>query len=29
MFDFDYITIVEIKEHNPNRSEIPNDPYRI
>ena len=29
MFNFDYITKKEIKEHNPNRPEIPDYPYRI
>ena len=29
MFYFDYITKKEIKEHNPNRPEIPDYPYRI
>ena len=29
MFDFDYITKEDIKEHNPNWAEIPDHPYRI
>ena len=29
MFNFDYITKEDIKEHNPNWPEIPNHPYRI
>ena len=29
MFNFDYITKEDIKEHNTNRSEIPDHPYRI
>ena len=29
MFNFDYITKKEIKEHSPNRPEIPDYPYRI
>ena len=29
MFNFGYITKKEIKEHNPNRPEIPDYPYRI
>ena len=29
MFNFDYITKEDIKEHNPNWSEIPDHPYRI
>ena len=29
MFNFDYITKEEIKEHNPNRPEIPDYPYRM
>ena len=29
MFNFDYITKKDIKEHNPNWSEIPDHPYRI
>ena len=29
MFNFYYITKEEIKEHNPNWSEIPHHPYRI
>ena len=29
MFNFDYITKEDIKEHNPNSSEIPDHPYRI
>ena len=29
MFNFDYITKKDIKEHNPNWSEIPDQPYRI
>ena len=29
MLNFDYITQEDIKEHNPNWPEIPDDPYRI
>ena len=29
MFNFDYITKEEIKEHSPNCPEIPDHPYRI
>ena len=29
MFNFDYITKGDIKEHNPNLPEIPEHPYRI
>ena len=29
MFNFDYITKEDIKEHNPNWPEIPDYPYRI
>ena len=29
MFNFDYITEEDIKEHNPNQPEIPGHPYRI
>ena len=29
MFNFDYITKKDIKEHNPSWSEIPDQPYRI
>ena len=29
MFNFDYITKGDIKEHNPNWSEIPDHPHRI
>ena len=29
MFNFDYITKGDIKEHNPNWPEIPDHPYRI
>ena len=29
MFNFDYITKLGIKEHNPNWPEIPDNPYRI
>ena len=29
MFNFHYITKEDIKEHNPNWSEIPDHPYRI
>ena len=29
MFNFDYITKEDIKEHNPNWPEIPDHPYRI
>ena len=29
MFNFDYITKEDIKEHNPNWPEILDDPYRI
>ena len=29
MFNFDYITKEDIKEHNPNRPEIPDYPYII
>ena len=29
MFNFDYITEEDIKEHDPNWPEIPNHPYRI
>ena len=29
MFNFDYIMKEDIKEHNPNQSEIPDHPYRI
>ena len=29
MFNFDYITKEDIKEHNPNCPEIPDHPYRI
>ena len=29
MFNFDYITKEDIKEHNPDWSEIPDHPYRI
>ena len=29
MFDFDYITKEDIKNHNSNWSEIPDHPYRI
>ena len=29
MFNFDYITKEDVKEHNPNWSEIPDHPYRI
>ena len=28
MFNFDYITKEDIKEHNPNSPEIPDHPYR-
>ena len=29
MFNFDYITKEDIKEHNPNLPEIPDHPYRV
>ena len=29
MFNFDYITKEDIKEHNPNKPKIPDHPYRI
>ena len=29
MFNFDYFTKEDIKEHNPNQPEIPDHPYRI
>ena len=29
MFNFDYITKEDIKEHNPNLPEIPDRPYRV
>ena len=29
MFNFDYITKEDIKEHNPNWPEIPDNPYKI
>ena len=29
MFNLDYITKEDIKEHNPNWPEIPDNPYRI
>ena len=29
MFNFDYITKEDLKEHNPNWAEIPDHPYRI
>ena len=29
MFNFDYITKEDMKEHNPNWQEIPDNPYRI
>ena len=29
MFNFDYITIQNVKQHNPNWPEVPEDPYRI
>ena len=29
MFNFDYITVEYIKEHNPKWSEIPDHPYRM
>ena len=29
MFNFDYITEADIKEHNPNQPDIPDHPYKI
>ena len=29
MFNFDYITVADIKEHNPNQPDIPDHPYKI
>ena len=29
MFNFHYITVADIKEHNPNQPDIPDHPYKI